>query len=390
MPFVKRPADIDESVRSGERAIDYVCRMAYEKTAKTKDTLCTGEDWVLGADTVVVFDGEILGKPQSETEAVDMLKKLSGTTHEVITAIGFGHRSSDITVLAERTEVQFRRIQVDEMVRYVGSGKPFDKAGGYGIQDPLADFVLNLTGEYSTVVGLPVYPVGQFLSQNGLVEEGLSMRLGQIRGRVNAACSGDRPPPLLIGASKGQGVNLVNEATSLGLNHFGESYVQEMSRKVEQLPDSIDWHFIGRIQTNKLKFIAQQAHCVHTISTPKHLAALDRCAHQFGKKIRVLFQVNVGDEETKNGCRVEALPSLMAFASECDALNICGLMTLPPRGTFGEARQYFRTLQRLGHQHFGPGVELSMGMSGDLEAGISEGSTMIRVGSQLFGPRVAN
>ena len=114
-----------------------------------------------------------------------------------------------------------------------------------------------------------------------------------------------------------------------------------MSRKVEQLPDSIDWHFIGRIQTNKLKFIAQQAHCVHTISTPKHLAALDRCAHQFGKKIRVLFQVNVGDEETKNGCRVEALPSLMAFASECDALNVCGLMTLPPRGTFGEARQYF-------------------------------------------------
>ena len=80
----------------------------------------------------------------------------------------------------------------------------------------------------------------------------------------------------------------------------------------------------------------------------------------------------------------------MARASECDALNVCGLMTLPPRGSFGEAREYFRTLQRLGHQHFGHGVELSMGMSGDLEAGISEGSTMIRVGSQLFGPRAAN
>ena len=236
IPFVKRPADIDESVRSGERAIDYVCRMAYEKTAKTKDTLCPGEHWVLGADTVVVFDGEILGKPQSEIEAVDMLKKLSGTTHEVITGIGFGHRSGDITVLAERTKVQFRPIQVDEMVRYVGSGKPFDKAGGYGIQDPLADFVLNLTGEYSTVVGLPVYPVGQFLSQNGLIEEGLSMRLGQIRGRVNAACSGDRPPPLLIGASKGQGINLVNEATSLGLTHFGESYVKRCLEKSSNSP----------------------------------------------------------------------------------------------------------------------------------------------------------
>ena len=105
--------------------IDYVCRMAYEKTAKTKDTLCSGEHWCSAPIIQLWFLEEILGKPQSEIEAVDMLKKLSGATHEVITGIGFGHRSGDITVLAERTKVQFSRpIQVDEMVRYVGSGKP--------------------------------------------------------------------------------------------------------------------------------------------------------------------------------------------------------------------------------------------------------------------------
>ena len=154
-PHEVQPADVDESRREGERPGEYVERLAREKAARVAGTRLFG--LVLGADTVVVADGEILGKPRDDEDARRMLRLLGGRWHEVLTGVAFVRAEDSRTEVAHvRTRVRFCRMTEGEINWYVATGEPADKAGAYAVQGQAALFVKGIEGDYWNVVGLPV------------------------------------------------------------------------------------------------------------------------------------------------------------------------------------------------------------------------------------------
>jgi septum formation protein len=156
IPFTMLAADIDETPHPGEGARDCALRLSREKAAAVEG------DLVLAADTVVVLDAEIMGKPADLADAIRMLRALSGREHEVITAVCL-RRGASITVEAETTRVRFAKMSEAEIVAYADSGEPMDKAGAYGIQGLASRYVERIEGSYSNVVGLPVALVYRLL-----------------------------------------------------------------------------------------------------------------------------------------------------------------------------------------------------------------------------------
>lgn len=161
--FIVRPAQVDESVQDGEEARDYVLRLAIEKAQAVPRV---NTEVVLAADTTVVLDDEVLGKPADEADAVRMLQRLAGRSHEVLTGVCVAvHDVLDARVAT--TAVQFAAMSDDEIAWYVASGEPMDKAGAYGIQGRASRFVTGIRGSYSNVVGLPVALVYEMLTRAG-------------------------------------------------------------------------------------------------------------------------------------------------------------------------------------------------------------------------------
>jgi septum formation protein len=165
--FEVRPAALDEAQAPGEAPADYVRRLAAAKAAAVAATLSATEARpVLAADTAVVVDGEVLGKPGDAAEAAAMLERLSARSHRVLTAVALCCGRTD-TRLAE-TEVRFRATTAAERRAYCATNEPFDKAGGYGIQGYGAVFVEDLRGSYSAVVGLPLFETAELLARCGV------------------------------------------------------------------------------------------------------------------------------------------------------------------------------------------------------------------------------
>ena len=166
--FTVRSQYIDESIRIGELANDYVSRMAQEKANSALSALCVTKDssdtLVLAADTSVVCDATVLGKPLDEADAVDMLRRLSGREHRVLSAVTLSTQDKQRTVLSE-SRVRFREISTEEAQQYYGSGEPLGKAGAYAIQGYAAVFVEQLIGSYSGVMGLPLFETAQLLAE---------------------------------------------------------------------------------------------------------------------------------------------------------------------------------------------------------------------------------
>ena len=159
-----RPADINETMRSGERAADYAERLAREKAEAIAGD---GAEIVIGADTVVVIDGRMLGKPVNEQQAAAMLESLGGRTHTVVTAVAIvvdGRTSSGV----EEVSVTFRPLTLDEITSYVATGEPMDKAGAYGIQGYGATIVERIEGDYFAVMGLPLVRLVRLLAERGI------------------------------------------------------------------------------------------------------------------------------------------------------------------------------------------------------------------------------
>lgn len=165
VPFVTLGAAIDESALPAEPAHGYVERLALEKACAGLASLADNTDAVvLGADTAVVLDGQILGKPQTRDEALAMLAALSGREHQVLTAVALASRTrSAVQVVTSR--VTFRPLRPGEAEAYWATGEPCDKAGSYGIQGLAAVFVSQLQGSYSAVVGLPLCETAQMLNE---------------------------------------------------------------------------------------------------------------------------------------------------------------------------------------------------------------------------------
>lgn len=220
----------------------------------------------------------------------------------------------------------------------------------------------------------------------------LAQRLAAIRDAVAHAAtrSGEGQSVTLVGVSKRQPLAAVLEARAAGLVDFGENYAQELREKADAVQDapSPRWHFIGPLQSNKVKLVAG-SHLIHTVDRPKLLEKLEAR----GVPQDVLIQVNIAGEAQKAGVSPDGLSDLLARFADFDHVRCQGLMLIPPQGTPEATRPHFaalRTLRDVQRKTQRPGVqlhELSMGMSADFRVAIEEGSTLVRVGTAIFGPR---
>lgn len=214
-----------------------------------------------------------------------------------------------------------------------------------------------------------------------------------VRARVNeAACRAMRSPEsvTLIAVSKRKPAEDIRRAYDAGCREFGENYAQELLEKAAELAElQLRIHHIGHLQTNKVRALVGKVALFHAVDREALVTELDVRAQAAGVRAEILLQVNVADEQTKSGCQPMALGALLAHASSCRAVDVCGLMTMPPAVSDpNEARGWFRELRRLRDDLGDPRLrELSMGMSHDFEVAIEEGATMVRVGSAIFGER---
>ncbi len=167
--FERLSAEVEEQRRVGEAAEHYVLRLAREK-AQAGVTVAEQDLPVLGADTIVVLNGEVLEKPRDEQHAREMLAKLSGATHQVLTAVALADRHQQLDCLVT-TEVTFRSLSAEDIAAYVASGEPMDKAGAYGIQGLGGNFVRKINGSYHAVVGLPLVETTELLSHFASLRE---------------------------------------------------------------------------------------------------------------------------------------------------------------------------------------------------------------------------
>lgn len=217
----------------------------------------------------------------------------------------------------------------------------------------------------------------------------IAERLAAVRQRIQAAaegCGRDPSEITLVAVSKVKPAADIVEAYETGHRDFGESYVQEFQEKSAELPPlpGARFHFIGHLQSNKTRPAAGLFDCIHTVSTNKIARRLN---DQTEKPLDIYLEVKLSHEDSKSGADVEEIPALAEFVRSCENLTLRGLMTMPPWSEEAElARPYFRRLRELRDEL---GLErLSMGMSHDLEVAIEEGSTLVRVGTAIFGKRV--
>jgi hypothetical protein len=219
--------------------------------------------------------------------------------------------------------------------------------------------------------------------------------LSVIAGKISAAClraGRDVKSVQLIAVSKTFPVGSVREAFEAGQLQFGESKVQEAEPKVAALPGSLHWHFIGRVQRNKVRKMLQNFEVIHAIDSLRLASYTDEIAGELGLFPKVFLQVNVGREASKGGFEPDVLRAEMESLLKLGRLEIIGLMCIPPAGPDAEsARPWFASLRETRdalEREFGVTLPaLSMGMSGDFEVAIEEGSTHVRVGSAIFGKR---
>ena len=193
----------------------------------------------------------------------------------------------------------------------------------------------------------------------------------------------------IVAVSKQQSSDRIADAFRAGQRDFGESYAQEAIPKMAALHElPITWHFIGTIQTNKTRAIAERFQWVHTVDRAKIAVRLDEQRPHFAPPLNVLIQVNQAGEERKGGVPESEAMSLARAILELPRLKLRGLMTIPPQS--GDAGQWFRGLAALRERVRGEGLELdtlSMGMSADFEAAIAAGSNCVRIGTAIFGER---
>ena len=196
----------------------------------------------------------------------------------------------------------------------------------------------------------------------------------------------------LLAVSKKQPIEKITAAAAAGQRDFGENLVQEGLEKIQELADeSLTWHFIGHLQSNKTRHVAENFDWVHTIDKPKLATRLSKQRPEGLSPLNICLQVNVDDEPTKSGVSIDGLPELAAACRDLPNIRLRGLMCLPAiRQGFEAQRAPFATLRRLADELRAEGYDLdtlSMGMSDDYRAAIFEGATIVRIGTAVFGPR---
>lgn len=225
--------------------------------------------------------------------------------------------------------------------------------------------------------------------------QNLAENLRSVRDRIAAAAAAAGRPTdcvTLVAVSKGQDGALVRAASELGQRNFGESYPQEGAAKIDALalPEAT-WHFIGQLQSNKTRLVAERFHWVHGIDRASIAARLSAQRPHYAPALNACLQVRLADEPGKAGVDPGTLATLAAQVAGLPRLKLRGLMCIPPpcddetqqRGYFGRLRELLAQLNAAGHAL----DVLSMGMTGDFTAAIREGATHVRIGTAIFGPR---
>ncbi|MCI0454199.1 MAG: YggS family pyridoxal phosphate-dependent enzyme [Candidatus Dadabacteria bacterium] len=198
----------------------------------------------------------------------------------------------------------------------------------------------------------------------------------------------------LVAVSKGVEAERVIEAVSCGIITFGENYAQEFRDKYNAVEKAtsreIEWHFIGRLQRNKMKYILDKVRLIHSLDSASVAEEINKRAEKIGTKVPLLVELNA-DEEVKGGVKVEELDGFLLDLLRFPKIDVKGLMIMPPLFDNPEmTRPYFRNARELRDRFqskFPSLRELSMGMSGDFEVAIEEGATIVRIGTAIFGPR---
>jgi pyridoxal phosphate enzyme (YggS family) len=234
-----------------------------------------------------------------------------------------------------------------------------------------------------------------FLPAGSARTTGVGDRLKDIQERIASACArvGRDPSEVtLVGVSKGIDVERMREALDSGLSHLGENKLQEAVSKMKELSDRApQWHFIGHLQSNKARRAAELFDRIETVDSLKLARLLETATEEIGRELRLFVQVRIGGEASKSGVDIDELPSFLDQVNALPRVTVTGLMSIPPPAKDAdEGRAHFQTLKaafdRLREER--PELaHLSMGMSSDFELAIEEGSTEVRVGRSLFGPR---
>ena len=224
----------------------------------------------------------------------------------------------------------------------------------------------------------------------------ITKHLKDLKNRIAAAAleAGRDPANIqILAVSKNQLSNAVREAAAAGITRFGENYLQEASEKIPECGENLEWHFIGTIQSNKTGTIASSFDWVQTVASSRIAQRLSRQRPEGSPDLHVCIQVRLDPEGKHGGAPVGEVPRLAEQIDSLPRLRLRGLMGMPiPTSNIEEQRRPFRELHLLMERLRDQGHHidtLSMGMSGDLEAAILEGATMLRIGTGIFGPREA-
>ncbi|MFT4676145.1 MAG: pyridoxal phosphate enzyme (YggS family) [Candidatus Azotimanducaceae bacterium] len=213
----------------------------------------------------------------------------------------------------------------------------------------------------------------------------------RVNARIAAACSTSNRSAgavQLLAVSKTKPASMILAAIDSGHKHFGENYLQEALQKIEQVGNLCIWHFIGAIQSNKTRQIAEHFDWVHTVSNIKVARRLNEQRPENKPALKIFLQINVDSDPNKSGFDPSDLPEALHELTSFERLELQGLMTLPTqRKTISEQQRPFKQLRQLQQAHCPDQTELSMGMSQDLEAAILEGATWVRIGTDIFGAR---
>ena len=225
----------------------------------------------------------------------------------------------------------------------------------------------------------------------------LKDQLQEVEKRIQAACDRagrKREEVTLIAVSKTKPVETLQEAYDLGVRIFGENKVQELTAKYEALPKDIHWHMIGHLQTNKVKYIIDKAELIHSVDSLKLAETIEKEAAKHDLIADILVEVNVAEEESKFGMKMEEVIPFVEKVSAFPNVRVRGLMTIAPfvedpeenRSIFADLHKLYIDIKKKNHDNDTVSV-LSMGMTNDYEVAIEEGATMVRVGTGIFGAR---
>lgn len=228
----------------------------------------------------------------------------------------------------------------------------------------------------------------------------IAENLKNIEERICNACKRagrERKEVTLIAVSKTKPISMLQDVYACNIRHFGENKVQELTEKYPQMPQDVNWHLIGHLQRNKIKYIVDKVKMIHSVDSLRLAEAIHKEALKKGVVVDVLLEVNIAEEESKFGFKEKELLEVIEELSQLSGIRVKGLMTIAPyvenpeenRAVFAQLRKLSVDIANKNIDNISVNI-LSMGMTGDFEVAIEEGATMIRVGTAIFGERNYN